>query len=148
MRVKGINSATDIDTAIATVNRRMYGGNVELFDAVKPLGKFHLFRLGVRDSRGSGAAVSGGGRRSRHACWHVWRDVIAALLLENPGAIFRGGLADYDGVQGFLRDYPATGERNIGSMMEPAYASRVCKCGWSGEGPIVNELRAVASVAF
>jgi len=90
----------------------------------------HVYRvkLTARDSKGEGARRSWSGRRGPWTCWHAFRDVMAAWLLADPTAHIRTGVAVYDGARGFLSEFPATGDRNIGSMVQPVCMVDACDC--------------------
>lgn len=75
-----------------------------------------------------GARRSWSGRRIQAACWHAYRDGIRAVFDRNPDARVYTGMAKYIGVQGFEDNYPATANRNIGSMIQPAYMPDLCDC--------------------
>ena len=109
------------------VSADKYDGNVVVHHDAHPLsGNRFQGRLWVQSSRGPGARRSWSGRRMPAACWHAYRDVLMAVFSEYPDAIARTGLATYRGLEGFLRDYPATGERNVGSVMQPVTMPELC----------------------
>jgi hypothetical protein len=68
------------------------------------------------------------GRRIPAACWHAYRDVLAALFDQCPAARVRTALAVYRGREGFERHYPATAYVNVGSQMQPAHMPELCDC--------------------
>lgn len=118
------------------VSAEKYSGNVIVHQDAHPLsGNRFQGRLWVQSSRGPGARTSWSGRRTPAACWHAYRDVLMAVFQEYPDARVRTGLANYRGRDGFLRDYPATGERNIGSRLQPAYMPDLCECNDNGPVP-------------
>jgi hypothetical protein len=84
---------------------------------------------GVRRS-GSAFSVNKDGYRARvhAACWHAYRDVLTSLFEHFPKAIVRTAMATYEGKDGFERVYPATADRNIGSMAYPVCAADACDC--------------------
>jgi hypothetical protein len=126
MQITGL-SLDKFREIVEQVSEQRYGGNVTVQKDAHPLsGNRFQGRLWVLDSRGPGARRSWTGQRLRAACWHAYRDVLLAMFREYPEAIARTGLATYRGLDGFLRDYPATGERNVGSMMQPAYMPDLC----------------------
>jgi len=65
-------------------------------------------------------------------CWHGHRDFMARLFEAYPAAILSSCFARYEGRDGFLQDYPATGEQNIGSMYYPLKLQDACYCGRTG----------------
>ncbi len=67
-------------------------------------------------------------RRVFAVCWHGWRDFMIALYERDPDARIKTVFADYHGVEGFRRNYEATGNKNVGSMMYPMQAREVCNC--------------------
>lgn len=75
-----------------------------------------------------GARKSAHGRRIPAACWHAYRDVLAAIFDVNPKAAVRTALSTYLDREHFYHQYPATAHRNIGSMMSPAYMPELCDC--------------------
>lgn len=75
-----------------------------------------------------GARRSWSGRRIAASCWHAHRDVLAAIFDANPDARVYTAMAKYRGKQGFLDNYPATANKNIGSMVQPAYMPELCDC--------------------
>lgn len=77
-------------------------------------------------SGGYAARTSASGRRGPYACWHAFRDVLSLLMIRDPRALVRTSLARYDGAAGFIRDYPGTADKNIGSMIYPAYMPELC----------------------
>jgi hypothetical protein len=51
--------------------------------------------------------------------WQGHWDFMENLFRMDEGAFIQTAIAKYDGLEGFYREAPQTGERNIGSMMEP-----------------------------
>jgi hypothetical protein len=134
MQIKNV-SVTDVANAISSVNGR-YDGNIAVHDdadtrySTKGVPTFHG-RITVHASKGTGAAVGYNGRAKRAACWHVFRDVFAAILEAHPTAVIKTALATYT-AETFSDVYPATGRTNVGSMIEPLDAEDACKCDDSG----------------
>lgn len=114
----------NIDVLADEVSELHYSGNLQL-EAAQTRGTDRkgrnktLFTLRVRDSRGPGARVSASGRHMPKASWQAHRDVMEAIFRFDPSAFLHTALADYDGREDFLRKYEATGDKNVGSMMEP-----------------------------
>ena len=69
-------------------------------------------------------------RRVAAVCWHGHRDYMRAVFSRDPDARIKTAFADYRGSEGFERDFPETGYRNVGSMMYPAFAKDICTCSW------------------
>ena len=111
-----------VDTASA-----LYGGNLTA-EVNHVRGNQYRVKIGARDSYAAGSRTSWSGRHGRWACWHAFRDAVAAILLVDPDARVATSLAVYRGADGFLADYPATGDKNIGSLMSPAYMPDLCGC--------------------
>lgn len=85
-------------------------------------------KVGASDSRGAGARRSWSGRRGPWACWHAFRDFFYGIYAEDADAIIVTGLARYNGLEGFEREYPGTAYKNVGSMVQPAYMDELCDC--------------------
>lgn len=136
MQIKNVTK-TDVENAVWRVNARGYDGNILVHSdadtrySAKGVPTFHG-RITVRSSKGEGAAVAYNGRAKKAACWHVFRDVFAAILEDHPTAVIKTALATYT-AETFSDVYPATGETNVGSMIEPLDAEDACKCDDSGE---------------
>jgi hypothetical protein len=87
------------------------------------------FSLTVKSSKGEGARLNT--RRTGHlsaACWHAYRDFLAALFTECSEATVHTAQAHYNGAADFLDKFPDTGDTNIGSMMEPCCYIDACDC--------------------
>lgn len=67
-------------------------------------------------------------RRINAVCWHGYRDVLIAVFDAHPDAKVRTALAKYLGKESFYREFPATGDKNIGSQMYPARMPDLCDC--------------------
>lgn len=115
-----------------------YGNNLETiigtkhsdtrFRARVTVGETGFQLYGKGDELAPGQRRSWSGRRIKAACWHVYRDVLNEVFNINPEANVYTGMAKYKGRKGFEDNYPATGERNIGSMFQPAYMPDLCDC--------------------
>ncbi|WP_413810569.1 hypothetical protein [Streptomyces sp. OE57] len=131
------------------VSCRRYGGNVVVAsDAHSGYGNSITARLRVMDSRGAGARTAATGRHGPYACWHAYRDVLWSMFAAYPDARARTALETYRGISGFERDYPATGDHNVGSAMYPACIADLCVMGGCGDpeplvAPTVGDLAAV-----
>lgn len=129
-------SLSDVLATVHAVSVDTYGGNIapEISHiGTRSRGRHagrHVYRvkLTAKDSRGEGARRSWSGRRGPWTCWHAFRDVMAAWLIADPAAHIRTGVAVYDGADGFLSLFPATADRNIGSMVEPLAMGDACDC--------------------
>ena len=127
-------SSDDIRAIVGTVSDDAYAGNLAITDDgirtdTRRDGRYsHRVALTTRDSSQPGARRSWSGRRSRATCWHAFRDVFAVVMMRDPAAVIRTGLATYSGAAGFLELFPATGEANIGSMAQPAILADLCGC--------------------
>lgn len=73
---------------VKRVSEDQYDGNVIVRADARELGP-HRFvgGLAVESSHGPGARRSWTARRTRAACWHVYRDVLAALFAQYPDAV-------------------------------------------------------------
>lgn len=65
-------------------------------------------------------------------CWHGHRDFMRLLFDRYPSAVLVSCLARYEGRDGFLRSFEATGGRNIGSQYRPLALEDACYCGTAG----------------
>lgn len=75
---------------VRRVSEDQYNGNVIVQADAYELGPYRFVGgLAVESPRGSGARRSWTGRRTRAACWHVYRDVLTALFYEYPDALVR-----------------------------------------------------------
>jgi len=77
------------------------------------------FTLETRDAWKKGSRTSSAGRHMCKASWEAHRDVLRALFKLDPQASVKTALAIYCGRDDFEREFPATGRKNIGSMMQP-----------------------------
>lgn len=151
VRGKGVEFAK-VAAIIAKVSAETYGGNIIVHQDASPISKRTADRetmvvngymraidsnvngygfkgriIGATSS-GMGTRKSWSGRRGPWACWHAYRDVMRAIFAEYPHAVITSAMARYEGSDGFENTYPATANRNIGSMASPAYASDLCDC--------------------
>lgn len=121
-----IHTTESLAQAVATASAN-YGGNL-VADLNHVAGNRYRLKVNANDSRGPGARRSASGRRGPYACWHGFRDVIAAIFLVDPDARIATGLTVYRGAENFLQTYPATGDRNVGSMINPVTMPDLCDC--------------------
>lgn len=138
MIVTGVTSE-QLRNAVDALNTSAYAGNLTLSVgreysrnrfSCRVIPAESGARMFPRSSRQSapGARKSWNGRRINAACWHAYRDVIAAVFAINPAARVYTSMSKYVGAQGFIDNYPATANRNIGSMAQPAYMPELCDC--------------------
>jgi hypothetical protein len=125
--------AAKVRTALGRTSQRVDASTAVRVHARAVSGKSCQGRLYVANSRGPGARTASSGRHGPYACWHAYRDVLQALFDAYPDARVRTSLANYIGRDGFERDYPATGWRNVGSQMEPRCMPDLCDCGHATE---------------
>ena len=73
---------------------------------------------------------NGSRRKINAVCWHGFRDFLIELY-NISGNNFRVVTAQttYNNKDDFYNKYPATGENNIGSMIEPLHYEDACNCG-------------------
>lgn len=127
MKIKGITEQ-DLINAVETASNDHYDGNVIFKRTPDRKGNFLNFTLTVRNSRELGGRISHSGRRIAAACWHAHRDVMREIFDRAPDAILVTALARYEGRDDFERKYRATGEQNIGSMVQPMSMINACDC--------------------
>ncbi len=130
MKVRGV-PASEFAEIVQLVSHARYGGNVIIKTGPNTINRRGDFTITFRavSSRGAGARGSWSGRKSIAVCWHAFRDVYAETFRRYPKAKIETMYATYNGAAGFMRDYPATAERNIGSMIQHAYPDELCECG-------------------
>jgi hypothetical protein len=90
-------------------------------------GRALRFRLALGTDKENYRSIKRG-RRIAAVCWHGHRDFFRALYRRSPEARIKTALADYRGTDGFERDFPATGQGNVGSWAEPQAAQDACDC--------------------
>lgn len=127
MIITGI-STTELRDVVRKLNATDYANNivVENAEALSSTGTRINVKLGTADSRKHGSRQASSGRHGKWLCWHGFRDVFRAVMDVNPDAVVRSRDAIYRGKQGFENTYPSTAERNVGSMVQPAYAPDLC----------------------
>ena len=133
MEIKGM-TPDQLRAVVDQVSRDHYDGNIAVGweglgwpRLLNQAGTRFRGRVLARSSRGPGARRAGWGRRLTAACWHVFRDVIREALAQYPQATFRTSMARYTAAN-FEATYPATGNVNVGSMMEPVTMPELCEC--------------------
>ena len=81
------------------------------------------FTLKVTHNKAVGHGISQSGRQMATACWHVHGNFFDRLFDVNPNAvIFSRGLK-------ITKEYGNWGDYNVGSQMNPQFASQQCECG-------------------
>lgn len=150
MRIRTSLSHDALRSTIAEVSETFYDSNlnIEALDRqtrtnAQGQATFRL-KLGTHDSHGVGSRRSASGRHGKYASWHAFRDVFAAIFLADPEATISTGMATYKGARGFLDEFPATAERNVGSMMAPAYMDELSVDGFEGTDFYVKQLERFA----
>lgn len=126
MNIIGVTQE-QFERIVAKVSWQCYDGNVSTVDLHMVGHRSCRGRVNVKSSSGLGARRSWSGRRGPWACWHVFRDVIAETFEQYPDARVTTGLARYTRAN-WASTYPATGERNIGSMVNPVTMPELCDC--------------------
>ena len=124
----------DIESAIARANRE--GGYELYWDGGMSL----RGRILPASGRVKGARRSHSGRRIKATCWHGFRDVFIAFFEACPDGRVTTAMADYRGRASFYAQYEATGDREVGSMMEPRTYSDLCDC-TDGNGVLDSQAR-------
>jgi hypothetical protein len=61
-------------------------------------------------------------------CWHGYRDFIIQLYKISPDFRIVSAQATYNNKEDFYSKYPATGQNNIGSMVDPLPYEEACYC--------------------
>lgn len=123
----GLDLADVVVQAIAKVNEAEYNGDM-IIRTMKTNPRSFDFTIRMRHADAYGAAVTRKGHRSSYACWHAHRDLMMVMFGRHHSLKLVSGIIRYDGFGDFMESYAATGERNIGSMMEPVRAADACRC--------------------
>lgn len=138
MIITGI-SADEFTWLVKRVSVEQYHGNlhaeiVRVYSPNRFRARVMVHESGARASYGPtgrsapGARRSASGRRLAVACWHAYRDALAAVFEQNPNARVQTAMAKYVHKDGFYDNYPKTAAHNIGSMAAPAYMPDLCDC--------------------
>jgi hypothetical protein len=139
-RAAGTELRRDLTSVLSALNATEWYGNMIGIrtETVRP--RSLDFTLRVEHCNANGAAVSGSGRKSCYACWHLHRDVMEGLLAIRPESTIRTGVQTYQGRIGFGVLFPGTATRNVGSIAAPRPWCRACRCphGVFGTGPGVD----------
>jgi len=125
MKLYGVTD-TQLRDCLNEANKR-YKGNLT-FNYVESHRSYVQFTMRVKDSHLLGARLGQSGRHITAACWHAHRDLMRVIFDRFPEAKLVSAQARYDGVEGFAREFEATGYKNIGSMMYPVYYMEACEC--------------------
>lgn len=129
MNINGL-SLDEFTEIVNRVSEEIFDGNVIVESNAHDAGNNRcVARIRVIDSSGTGSRRAAKGRRMPAACWHAYRDVIHAVLESYPDAKVDTGMEKYHGMAEFLRLYPGTANKNIGSEYYPAYMPDLCECG-------------------
>lgn len=99
-------------------------------------GRKDTSRLAPGQRRSSMAYGTTGGRRINAVCWHGYRDVLIELFNIEPDVKVYTAMAKYRGRDEFYREFPKTGERNVGSVMYPVTMPETCDCADANSGVI------------
>lgn len=102
----------------------------------------HRATLTVRavSSSGPGARRTRHNRRSVHACWHAYRDVIREVFRKYPDAQITTGLTCYRSPQHFEAVHHHTANMNIGSPLDVIPIVSLCECRHQGQPLPVNRI--------
>lgn len=116
-------NAREVFHIVNRVGMDQYAGNIKYCETWAK-GRRVSFTIKTHDSFAKGSRTSWSGRHGRWASWEAHRDVMRALLTVWPDASIRCGLGregsiHYAGLASFEDQYEATGQRNIGSQMQP-----------------------------
>ena len=123
MLLKSKLSTFAVEAIVAAVSHQRYAGNLTCetrFEGSTKDGRHKVrFTLATQDSFGPGSRTSASGRHMPKASWHAHRDVMRAIFNADPRAFLHTALADYHGLAEFEAKFEATGDKNVGSMMNP-----------------------------
>lgn len=103
---------------------------------LQPKGRAFRVKLGTSAERPArygrrGFRVRKDGERSQmHSClcWHGFRAWMRMLYQLAPDATICTGIITYRGAEDFERNHDWTGDRNIGSQMQPLAFRDACDC--------------------
>ena len=126
MDITGV-SYDEVVRAVAKASAK-YDGNITVHQDAKPIRNGFRGRLIGITTGGPGTRTSVSGRRGKYVCWHAYRDAMYEIFDINPDARIRTALATYKGLKGFEDEYPATGNRNMGNMMQHITMPDLCDC--------------------
>lgn len=130
MKLKNV-TADQLRAIVESVSANLYGGDL-IFDREPETTGVNVvwihFTLRTVTGRSPGARRTHQGRRLAKACWHAHRDVMQALFDAYPAAELHTALARYIGRDGFMTDFPATGDTQLGSVAKPIAMRDACDC--------------------
>lgn len=131
MEITGL-TLDDFTEIAEVVSTRLYEGNIavtaDAYDKSNTRTDKCIARVRAINSRGPGARRTTSGKLRPDACWHAYRDVLDLLFQKFPEARVDTGMARYRGKNGFLRDYPATAHKNVGTQSHPVTMPELCDC--------------------
>ena len=135
-------SYDELDAIMTRVSDEHYGGNLtfDLEDLHGVRRNRFRFKMGATSGK-PGSRTSWTGRRGPWACWHAFRDVLAGIYIADPNALIRTGMETYKGAQDYLDKYELSADRNVGSMVAPAYYDELCECDHATPEHLVIDLR-------
>ena len=111
----------------------LYEGNL-IFNRLEQRRNHIIFTLRVLRSDSPGhrlgfsRTANGNRRRFTAACWHAHRDLLALVFKQFPMARLKSAGGNYKGAIDFQVNYDWTGDRNIGSIMDPLHYRNACEC--------------------
>lgn len=116
-------SSTQLDSIAKSLNLQLYGlqshrrrdGRWQHRFVLRPCGKEFRRRGFVR-------------RTIWAVCWHGHYDFLERLFASDPDAVVRSSLATYRGVGEFKLKAIATGDRRVGSLLNPYLYRELCSC--------------------
>lgn len=127
MKAYGVTTS-DIAQVTELVSANSYEGNLITNRLENGPGNAVTFTLRVRSSRGKGHRFSTSGRRMVSACWHAHRDVMIVLFNQHPDMKLVSALATYNGRSEFMREFPDTYYKQVGSVYDPVEFGSLCSC--------------------
>lgn len=75
-------------------------------------------------------------------CWHGYRDFMIELYKISPDFRIVSAQATYNNKEDFYSKYPATGQNNIGSMVDPLPYEEACYCNLNAVSVSAKEIAA------
>jgi hypothetical protein len=126
MKLYGVTEA-QLLSVLKTVNKS-YKGNLT-FNYTTQKRNHVQFTMRVASSHGRGARLGHTGRHIVAACWHAHRDLMRAIFAKHPDARLVSCQAVYNGRNRFEQEFERTGDKNIGSIVQPMYYREACERG-------------------
>lgn len=102
------------------------------FKSLEQRGKHVRFTLTV-NGPGRHSRRSYQGRRISAACWHAHYAFLREFFERFPDRRVRTSQSDYRGLSDFSWRAPSSGDRNIGSQIQPLRYRDACDCEYSPE---------------